>query len=211
MASPVRRVWGVGTFRTLRAHWMLRELELPYETRAIHTRTPEMNDPEFVAVSERGKIPILEDGEVVIGESAAIVLYLGETYRESISLVPEVGDPTRVYLNELLFYTMAELEAPLYTVRMHGGLPEIYGEAPTAVAAARDYFTRQAGEIERRLADGRPYLIGEPFSAADLVLAPTLTWAKWIEIPLPASLEAYLTRCTERPAYEPAFKHNLQS
>jgi len=48
-----RRVWGIGTARTLRVHWMLAELGLPYETRPILTRSEEMSAPEFRALSER--------------------------------------------------------------------------------------------------------------------------------------------------------------
>src|SRR5262249_49388908 len=46
--NPVRRVWGIGSPRTLRAHWMLRELGLDYETRAIIPRSAQMDDPELL-------------------------------------------------------------------------------------------------------------------------------------------------------------------
>ena len=66
-----RRVWGIGTPRTMRPHWMLHELSLPYETVEILTRSEEMEDPAFQALNRRNKVPVLEDDGLVVGESVA--------------------------------------------------------------------------------------------------------------------------------------------
>ena len=68
---PRLRLWGVGTSRTLRPHWLLAELGLPYECREILPRSSSMQDPAFRALAPRGKVPILEDGGLVVGESGA--------------------------------------------------------------------------------------------------------------------------------------------
>jgi glutathione S-transferase len=87
----VIRVWGIGTSRTIRPHWALAELGVEYETRAIIPRTPSMEDPEFLSVSRRGKVPILEHDDLVIGESGAIVFWLAEHFRDRdrVELAPE--------------------------------------------------------------------------------------------------------------------------
>ena len=88
--SEKRIVWGIGTSRTIRAHWALIELGLPYSIEVVRTRTPDTETEEFKSVNPRQKIPVLEDGEIRIGESAAIVTYLAENYRQgSIILIPE--------------------------------------------------------------------------------------------------------------------------
>ena len=77
--QPRRILWGAATARTLRAHWMLHELGLDYETRPIGSRTGETATAEFTQLNPRQKIPLLQDGEVTLAESAAIVTYLAET------------------------------------------------------------------------------------------------------------------------------------
>lgn len=202
-------VWGVGTPRTLRPHWMLCELGVDYDTREIIPRNESMNDPEFLALSRRGKVPLLEDGELVIGESAAIVIHLADRHRDRLALAPPPGTLERARFDDLCFFVMIELDAILYVIRRHEGLPEIYGEAPVATEAARDYFLRQAGDIERGLADGRPYLMGEEFGATDLLLATCLLWAEAVGIPLSARLDEYKKRISERPAYRRALARNF--
>jgi glutathione S-transferase len=65
-------LWGVNTSRTLRAHWALHELGLQYDCRPILPRTGEIQTPEYTALNPRQKIPLLQDGDFRIGESAAI-------------------------------------------------------------------------------------------------------------------------------------------
>jgi len=207
--EPTLRVWGVGTSRTIRPHWMLCELGLPYETREIIPRTDSMDDPEFVKLCPRGKVPLLQDGDLVLGESGAIVSYLADRHRERGGFAPEPGTPARALCDELWLFALMELDAPLYVLRRHEGLPEIYGEAPAATRAARDYFCRQAREIERRLADGRPQLLGDDFSIADLIVATCLGWARFVGIEIGDVLDAYLARTTDREGYRQAVLHNF--
>jgi glutathione S-transferase len=207
--AATRRVWGVGTSRTMRAHWMLCELDLPYETREIIPRTEGMNDPDFLKHSARGKVPILEDGDVVIGESGAIVFHLADRYRDRARLAPEPATRERSFFDELCLFSLTELDAPLYVIRRHEGLPEVYGESAVAVAAAREYFLRGAEEIERRLEDGRPYLMGDDFSGADLLVATCTRWASFVGIDLPEPLATHGARCEGRPACREAMQRNF--
>lgn len=204
-----RRVWGIGTSRTLRVHWMLAELGLDYETRAILTRTEGMEDPAFRALSGRGKIPLLEDGDLMIGESAAISLYLADRYRDRAVLAPLAGSDERAVHDELCFFIMTEMDALLYVIRRHEGLPDIYGKSEIACNAARDYFVRSAEEMERRLAGNKSYLQDETFQVADLLLKTCLDWAALCRISLPNSLQAYSERISSRPAYSKAIAINF--
>jgi glutathione S-transferase len=209
-SSSKRRLWGIGTSRTLRPHWLLLELGLDYETRAILPRGEGMNDPELLRWTRRGKIPFLEDGEIRIGESGAILFYLADRYRDHGAFAPEPGTPARAEFEELAFFILMELDATaLYVLRRHEGLPDVYGEAPVACAAARGYFDRQAGEIERRLADGRPHLLGDAFSAVDILLVSCLAWAQFVSIPLAEPLVAYHNRVASRAAFGRAMQRNF--
>jgi len=208
--DAARRVlWGVGTPRTLRAHWALLELGLLYETRPLIPRTPRMRDPEFLRLTRRGKVPFLEDGDVAIGESAAIAFHLADRYRDRGHLAPEPATAERAVFDDLCLFILTELDAALYIIRRHEGLPAVYGEAPAACSAARAYFLRGLGEVERRLADGRPHLLGDAFSAADLLLITCLAWARLVAIELPESLAGYCERIHQRAAFGRAVRVNF--
>lgn len=104
---------------------------------------------------------------------------------------------------------MVELDAILYVIRRHEGLPDVYGEAPVATRAAREYFLRQVAQLEKRLSDGRPHLMGEAFGVADLLLMTCLEWARFADIPLSDRLEEYQQAIRERPAYRRAIANNF--
>jgi len=204
------RLWGIGTGRTLRPLWLLNELGVEFESRKIITRTDTMDAPEFAALSDRRKVPLLEHGDLMIGESAAISLYLADTFREHREFVPEPATAARARHDELCWFAMVEMDAILYTIRRHEGLPDVYGASETAVKAAREYFLRSASEIERRLSDGRPHLLGDEFMVADLIVKTCLDWAAVAcRIELPAVLAAYSARISERPAYGRSMAQNF--
>src|SRR5258708_17154138 len=145
-------LWGVGTSRTIRAHWALHELGLEYERRPIEPRTGETQTPEFTALSARQKIPLLQDNGMVITESAAIIAYLSDIYgRPDNRLLPEDARE-RARCLEWCFFAISELDATsLYVMRRHGDLRHIYGGAAQAKEAASLYFQNQIGSCERHL------------------------------------------------------------
>ena len=203
------RLWGLGTVRTIRPLWALLELDLVFTHEEILTRTPSMETDVYRNVSPRQKIPMFDDGELRIGESAAICLYLAVRYRDSATLAPNAGSAARARHDELCWFAMTEMDSLLYTIRRHEGLPLVYGESQVAVDAARDYFIRSSGEIERRLSDGRKYLVDSAFSVADILVKSCLDWASIYKIELPEASQAYAHRLSERPAFQEAMKQNF--
>src|SRR5580658_1396523 len=127
-AGPDLTLWGVGTSRTVRAHWAMHELDLPYKTKPIGPRTGETKTAEYTALNPRQKIPLLQDGSFKIAESPAIIAYLADTYgtREN-ALVPTDPRERATWL-EWCFYTVTELDATsLYVMRRHGDFKHLYG------------------------------------------------------------------------------------
>ena len=130
-------LWGATTSRTIRAHWALHELGLPYRCEPILPRTGETKTERFTAIAPRQKIPALVDGDFVVAESAAIVAYLSATYGTPETALVPTGARERARYDEWAYFVMTELDATsLYIVRRHRGLPEIYGAAPIAVESA---------------------------------------------------------------------------
>ena len=206
-----RTLWGVGTSRTLRAHWALIYLGLDYETQVIRTRTPAMASAEYQAVNPRGKIPTLVDGDITLTESPAIVTYLGETYANDGRRLMPVGAPDRALYLEWLSFISMELDATsLYVLRRHEGLPEIYGPAPEACATARAYFNRMLGAAALRLEDGRRWLLGTEFSGVDILMTTCLDWAGRYDLALPPAFAEYRGRIDEEPSLVLALAANAQ-
>lgn len=195
-------LWGATTTRTIRAHWALHELGLAYRCEPILPRSGQTKTERYTAVNPRQKVPALVDGDFTITESAAIITYLSTTYGTPDNILVPAAPRERARYDEWAYFIMAELDATsLYVVRRHLGLPGIYGEAPLAVTAALAYFQRQIGSVARTLDDGRPWLMGDRFTGADMLLTTCLTWATRLEQPLAESLLLFRDRATARPAY----------
>jgi len=207
--KPRRILWGAGTARTLRAHWMLHELGLEYESRPIGSRTGETQTPEFTRLNPREKIPVLQDGYLTLSESAAIVTYLAETYGQPAGLIPPASSPERAAYFEWCFFAMMELDAhTLYVIRKHTALSRVYGEASNAVRAAREGFEKQARVADRALAARGPFILGGTFTGADILLTTCLGWADRLELPLTMTFRDYMERTTSRQACQLATAAN---
>lgn len=203
-------MWGVGTGRTMRVHWMLLELGLEYECHPIQSRTGETHTDEFKRLNPRHKIPVLRHKSLVLTESTAIIQYLSETFPNSSEVYLPSDTVSRAQLNEWCYFIMSELDAgSLYVVRRHDGLKHIYGEAPIAVESAKDYFLHNLEAMAARIGGDHPYLLGDRLSVADILLMTCLDWASSCGLSLPASIAHYRRRVALRPAYQAAFIKNF--
>lgn len=207
-------LFGIGTSRTMRAHWTLLELGLElgldYESRPIQSRSGETLADQFKRLNPRHKIPVLQHKSFVLTESAAIVQYLSDTFADSAKMYVPQDAQARASLNEWCYFIMTELDASsLYVVRRHEGLASIYGEAPSAVDSAKAYFLHNLEAMTPRIARA-PFLFGEILSTADILLTTCLDWASASGIALPPAAVDYGRRIAQRPAYEEALKKNFQ-
>jgi glutathione S-transferase len=189
---------------------MLLELGLEYEFHAIGSRTGETKTDEFLKINPRHKIPVLRHGSFTLTESAAIIQYLGETFSKPELIAAPGNAESRAALNEWCYFIATELDAgSLYVMRRHVGLEHIYGAAPQAVEAARNYFMENAEAMAPRIAKSGKYLMGDQFSVADILLMTCLDWAVTDRIPLSDSLHEYRSRVASRPAYRKALERNF--
>jgi glutathione S-transferase len=210
--APNLTLWGVGTSRTIRAHWAMHELDLPYRIKPIGPRTGETKTAEYTRLNPRQKVPLLQDGDFCIGESAAIVAYLSRTYpSEGRRLIPETQRDYAAWL-EWCFFIVTELDSTsLYVMRRHSAdaLGPIYGIAPDVVAKAAEYFREQLRHVEAALRDGRTYLMGDQFTSADILLTTCLDWAIGYGVGICDNAHPYRDRIRERPAYRRAVQANV--
>ena len=202
-------IWGGATARALRAHWAAHEVKIDYEPKLIGSRTGATQSSEFLALNTKEKIPVLVDSDLVLTESAAIVTYLGDTYRTAeFALTPSYNTPDRAKYNEWLSYITMELDAhTLYILRKHRDLSHLYGEAPNAVQAAIDGFNKQIRWALPRLEE-REYLVGDSFTGADLMLTTCLDWAVAYGFDLEQAFHQFRNRMHERAAFVSANRLN---
>lgn len=186
--------------RATRVRWMLEELGVPYELSPVDMRKGEHKHPDYLKVHPMGSLPAIEDNGVPLFESAAIIMYLADKYPEK-RLAPAVGTPERGEYYQWILFTMTEAEAPLVTIAQHTlFLPEAE-RSPAVVERASKRFKAVAAVLEERL-KGREYLVGNSFTAADVVLGGVSYFASRVgqlgdDLP---TLKAYSTRMLARPA-----------
>ena len=140
---------------------------------------------------------MLVDGEMVLTESIAIVLYLAEKYRDK-ALIP--ADPQqRAQLMRWLLFTTTELEQPLWRMARHTALYPEDRRLPGELALAREDFVAMASIMEEHMHD-RQYVVGNAATIGDFVLAYTLDWATMAKVldGFPR-LEAYVDDMYARP------------
>jgi glutathione S-transferase len=183
--------------RSIRARWILQELEVDFEAVTVNLAAQEHRRAEFLELNPAGKVPVLVDGDLVLTESVAIVLYLAEKYPDRGFLPIELD--VRADLYRWVLFAVTELEQPLWRIARHTTLyPETDRLAADVVLARRD-FLPMAAILEEHM-KGRTYVVSDRVTAADFVLAYTLDWAGEVrllgECP---TLRNYVERMYDRP------------
>src|SRR5690348_5398503 len=173
------KVHGVPRSRTMRALWMLEELGVPYENVKV-SFVGETRKPEFLRLNPNGRIPVLQDGDLVLWESMAINLYLARKYGKGLwPTTPE--DEGRAYQWSL--WAITELEPVVLPALMHRLILPENERDEKKVAAAVEGFKQPLAVLDAALA-GREYLLGGAFSVADLNVASVMTWSQLARLDL---------------------------
>jgi glutathione S-transferase len=205
MAETDLTLWGMGTVRNLRVHWMLMEMGLDYTFHPVHPRSGETFTDEFLKINPRHKVPVLRHRNVVITESAAIIGYVSEAFVPPAGIYVPQNAQERAKLNEWCFFIMTEFDAhTLYVIRRHTTFSSLYGEAPTACKAAKEYFMDQIQAISPMIGEDG-FVLGGKLSCADILLTTCIDWAVEYGFELPQNIVAYHERHSNRPAYKRAF------
>lgn len=178
--------------RASRILWMLEEMNEPFEVEMVDIRNPESKTAEFLAASPMGKVPAIEDGPVKIADSSAIALYLADRY-PACGLAPSIDDPLRGSYLYWMTFTPGVIEP---------SMAEKFNQwEVNRGSSGWGNYDLMMEVLETGLTDG-PWLLGERFSAADILVGSSIYFMKLFgilqETPV---LETYLERCLARPAY----------
>lgn len=193
------RLFSYPRTRGTRVTWMLEELGAPYEYELVPFGDNGFASPAFLQVNPGGKVPALQDGPLTLTESAAIVSYLGDKF-PTRGLVPPAGTPERARHDQWCYFVLSELEQPLWTKGKHRFmLPEDL-RVPAIVDTANWEFQKALGILSQGLGD-KPFILGDDFTAADILIGHTLIWAEQAKQSIdPQNVRDYAGRLRGREA-----------
>lgn len=185
-------------------HLLLRELGLPFELQLVDRAKNAQKSPAYLALNPNGLIPVLQDGALVLYETAAIVLHLVDTHPDA-KLAPVVGTPARAEFYKWLIWLSSSVQAMVphyyYSERMvapgnAAGAAEVKAQAEAKIADLID-------QIDRRLST-QPWMLGDDFSALDPYTFMICRWTRGMARPARARahIGPYLQRMLERPAVQ---------
>ena len=190
--------------RASRVVWLLEELGLPYELNRMSFSPTDLKSPEHRARHPLGRVPVLEDGDVKIFESGAIVEYVLERHKNG-GLKPKPQDETFPEYLQWFHYCEGMVMPPINTIVVHTLLLPPERRDETALGQAQRLLAKSLAPVNEALA-GREYLIGD-FSAADIMLGHAChrsvkmvgTVAEGLD-----NVKAYVERIDARPAFQKA-------
>jgi glutathione S-transferase len=185
-------------------HWMLEELGQPYELQMVSFKKGENRQPAYLAVNPMGKVPALKHGDTVITEAAAICTYLADEFPQAGLNMP-VGDPRRGTYLKWLFFGPSCVE-PAITER---AFPR--KEPPARFALGFGDFDTVVDVLAKAAAAASPYLLGNKFTAADVIIGSGLRWGTMFKLlPDRAEFKPYLATLAERPALRRATEKDAE-
>jgi glutathione S-transferase len=174
------------------ARILLEELGAPYDLHVLNLKKNEQRAPDYLAINPMGKVPAIRHGDALVTEQPAVFIYLADLFPEA-GLAPAPRDSLRgPYLRWLAFYG-SSFEPAITDVAMKRE------PTPPTMCPYGDFDTMLA-TLTAQLRAG-PYLLGERFSAADVLWGTSLGWATMFKlVPELPEVMAYIDRVSSRPA-----------
>ena len=196
-------VFGEG--RGFRVVWLLEEMGLPYRLRPVDMIAGVENDAEFLAINPAGFIPAIQDGDVTMVESIAIMEYLIARYGPTAA-APDPLDPAFPDYQQCLHLGEAGLAASIYFVVVSRNMAPESERKNWGALKALEVFESRLRLVARQLARS-PYLAGANFTAADISVTYALLLARRAGgVTLGEAEHAYVARTTGRESYRRAME-----
>jgi glutathione S-transferase len=177
--------------------WMLEEVGQPYGIHLLSIKKGDNREHPYLDINPMGKVPALKHGDAIITEVAAICCYLADAFPEAGLNVP-LGDPRRGPYLKWLFFAPGVIEPAI----MDRAFPRV--AAPPRAALGYGDFDTAIDVLAKAVTPG-PFLMGEKFTAADVVIGSQLRWATIFKlIPERKEFTDYVARFAGRPAVKRA-------
>lgn len=192
-------IYHVPGTRSMRVVWLAEELALPHEVVTISFSPEFRGTPEWRRLNPVGKVPAMTDGDFTLFESGAMVQYLLDRYGDG-RLQPPRGTPAHGLYLQWSWFAEATFARPIGEIVNHRRVFGGAGQIPAVVDEMKARVTVCSRAVDEALA-GREYLVGDAFTAADIMMGYTVMLAgQFSSIEPFANLDAYWQRLSARPA-----------
>jgi len=185
--------------RSSRVLWFLEELGLPYEIEVLPFDPKALKSVDYLELNPFGKVPLLVDDGLIMSESVAIIQYLLEHYADGRFEPPRASPDYGRFLQWLQFGE-STLMGPVSKLADHAALLPADERRPELAEQGRRDFEHYAGIMNKTLR-GQDFLIGDQFTAADIVVGYTVHVAKTFGAELDGPIAEYYARLAARPAF----------
>jgi glutathione S-transferase len=193
-------VYGCPNSRSMRMVWALEEAAAEYRYILIDLFRGAGRSPDFLKINPAGKVPALVEDGTALTESGAILLWLAERYPDAALMPPTDAPKARAEALQWLMFGLTELEPPLWTIAKHRFVLPESRRVPAVEETCRWEFASACSLLARHLGQ-RPFVAGEQFTLADIVISHCLAWAQSAKVEVvPAQLLGYMEAHWARPA-----------
>ena len=191
MSQPEVTLFHSPNTRSTGALTLLEELGVPYRLHPLNMKAGEQREPAYLAINPMGKVPAILYGDALVTEQTAVFIFLADLFPQA-KLAPALTDPLRgPYLRWMAFYGSCFEPALVDRSQQR--------ETPRAMCPYGDYDTT-IGTLLGQLEKG-PYLLGDTFTAADVLWGTALTWTTMFKlVEATPVVQAYIDRINARPA-----------
>lgn len=189
--------------RAGRIIWLLEELKLPYEVNRMDFHPKDLKSEEHRSRHPLGRIPVLDDGDVRIYESGAIVEYVLERHKNG-NLKPDVSSNTYPNYLQWFHYCEGMVMPPINTIVVQTILLPEDRRDETVLNQAKKLLSKSLEPVNKEL-EGKEYLIGD-FSAADIMLGHACFMSNRLGCVSEEMLnmKSYVDNINKRPAFQTA-------
>ena len=172
---------------------LIEELGVPVDLRVLNMKAGEHRQPEFLAINPMGKVPAIKVGDEVITEQAAIAIYLADLFPQA-GMAPKIDEPLRgSYLRWFIYYGSCFEPAVIDKA--------LNRDAGQRQMSAYGSYEAVLETVCAQLRKG-PYMLGERFSALDILWASALRWTVGFKlVPEVPEIMDYIARITARPSF----------
>lgn len=186
--------------RSVRVLWLAEEIKLSYQLESFTLFTEAMQDPAYLKIHPQGKVPAIDDEGFVLWETTAIMEYLVAKYSDGALLPPRETQPGALAV-QWMDFAENQLTVIMAEIVAHGGVLPEERIIPALVERGNELAPQLVQIVEQALTD-KPYILGDNFSVADIMLGFGLNIAAYLEYvnDTTPNCQAYCQRLAARPA-----------
>ena len=196
MSKP--KLYGIAGSRAIRSIWAIEETGIDYEHVPVGFGE-DSKAAEYLAINPNGRIPALEDGDLILFESMAINLYLAKAYGGSLYPADPAAEALAIQWS---VWGISEIEDLQIRIALQKFFTPEDEQDPAVIAEAEASLARPFKVLDQHL-NGRDWLVGDAFSIADLNLAAVMSLLQMVEVDVSgyANLSRWANACYARPAF----------